>query len=314
MKWTEELRNTASKQHGLLTRAQLAELGVSRSAVSREAASGRLERVTPRVFRVSGSAATSQQRAMAAALDLPGAVAGVSAASMWRIPGYVLEPVQVLGTRRPNRGRDRPGWAHSSVRLKDEDITRLDDIPVTTPVRTLRDLAGRVHPERLSQACDRMLSTRTLRLGTLHAALEDLPLRGGAPGTAEMRRLILARPDGYRPADSNLERRFEQILADADEVAFERQVVVGDDGGVIGRVDFLDRDLGVIVEVQSHLFHTGLVDVARDKERVERLRRAGWIVVLVTDEEVFHRKAEVVARVRTARAAARRRKQVPSVP
>lgn len=250
---------------------------------------------------------------MAAALDLPGAVAGLSAAAMWKIPGFFLEPVQVLGTRTPHRGRDRTGWAHSSVRLTEADVIVLDGIPVTTPVRTLRDLAGRVHPEKLSQICDRFLSQRLLRLETLHEALGDLPKRGGAPGTAEMRALILARPDGYRPADSNLELRFERVIADAGEVPFERQVVVGDEDGVIGRVDFLDRRLKVIVEVQSHLFHTGLVDAARDAERIARLRRAGWIVVTVTDEEVWHRRDVVAARIRAARAAARR-KLVPAVP
>lgn len=250
---------------------------------------------------------------MLACLDIRGAVALYSAAAVWQIPGFSLEPVHVLATRSPHRDRERAGRMHSSVRLRDEDVIVLDGIPVTTPVRTLRDLAGRVHPEKLSQTCDRFLSQRLLRLDTLHAALGDLPLRGGAPGTAEMRTLILARPDGYRPADSNLELRMEKVLAEAGEAPFERQVVVGDDDGVIGRVDFLDRRLKVIVEVQSHLFHTGLVDAARDAERIDRLRRAGWIVVLVTDEEVWHRKAEVVARIRAARAAARR-KLAHSVP
>jgi very-short-patch-repair endonuclease len=244
---------------------------------------------------------------MTACLDGQGAVAASSAAAIWQIPGFFLEPVHVLATRSPHRDRARAGRMHSSVRLREEDVVVIDGIPVTTPVRTLRDLAGRLHRDRLSQTCDRMLSTRVLRLESLHAALGDLPLRGGAPGTAEMRKLILARPDGYRPADSNLELRFERVLADAGEAPFERQVVVGDAEGVIGRVDFLDSGLRVIVEVQSHLFHTGLVDAARDAERIARLRLAGWIVVLVTDEEVWHRKAEVVARVRAARAAARRK-------
>ena len=149
-----------------------------------------------------------------------------------------------------------------------------------------------------------MISQRLIRLPEPACALDELPLRGGAPGTAALRHLILARPDGYRPADSNLELRFESILEEAGEAPFARQVEVGDDDGLIGRVDFLDRDLGVIVEVQSALFHSGLVDAARDAERLARLRRAGWIVIEVTDEEVWHRKAEVVARVRSARSAA----------
>jgi very-short-patch-repair endonuclease len=303
----DDLIDLARRQHGVVARRQLTELGVSRWAVARALDSGRLERVTVRVLRIPGAPTTPLQRAMIACLDVKGAVAAQSAAAMWRLPGFFLEPVHVLATRSPHRDRGREGRMHSSQRLRDEDLTLLDGIPVTTPVRTLRDLAGRVHPKKLSQVCDRMLSTRILRLETLHGALGDLPLRGGAPGTAEMRRLILDRPDGYRPADSNLELRFEEIIDEVGEVPFERQVEVGDDEGPIGRVDFLDRRLRVVVEVQSHQFHTGLVDAARDAERIRRLRRAGWTVVLVTDEEIWHRKAEVVARVRAARAAARRK-------
>ena len=158
-----------------------------------------------------------------------------------------------------------------------------------------------------------MLSQRLIRLSELHALFDELSRRGGAPGTAALRHLILARPDGYRPADSNLELRFESILEEAGEAPFARQVEVGDEHGLIGRVDFLDRDLGVIVEVQSALFHSGLVDAARDAERLARLRRAGWIVIEVTDEELWYRKVEVIARVQAARAQARQAKLARSV-
>jgi very-short-patch-repair endonuclease len=302
-----DLIDLARRQHGVVARRQVTELGVDRWRVARALESGRLERVTTRVLRIPGSPATPQQRAMIACLDVNGVVAAQSAASMWEVPGFFLEPVHVLATRSPHRDRERAGRMHSSLRLREEDLTSLDGIPVTTPVRTLRDLAGRVHPEKLSQVCDRMLSRRLLRLETLHDALAALPSRGGAPGTAEMRTLILDRPDGYRPADRNLELRFEAIVEKAGDAPFERQVVVGDSDGPIGRVDFLDRRFRVVVEVQSHLFHTGLVDAARDAERIQRLRRAGWIVVLVTDEEIWHRKAVVIARVRAARAAASRK-------
>jgi very-short-patch-repair endonuclease len=308
MNRSHDLIDLARRQHGLVARRQLTQLGISRWAVTRALDSGRLERLTPRVLRIAGSQNTAHQRAMTACLDVQGSVAASSAAAMWQMPGFFLEPVHVLATRQPHRDAKRAGPMHSSIRLCDEDVMTLDGIPVTTPVRTLRDLAGRVHAEKLSQVCDRMLSQRLLRLAALHALLDDLPLRGGAPGTAAMRRLVLARPDGYRPADSNLERRFETIVEEAGEAPFERQVEVGDDEGCIGRVDFLDRDLGVIVEVQSHLFHGGLVDAARDAERVARLRRAGWIVLEVTDEEVWHRKSDVIARVRAARTAARHTK------
>ena len=55
-----------------------------------------------------------------------------------------------------------------------------------------------------------------------------------------------------------------------------------------------------MVEVQSDLFHSGLVDRARDRERIARLRRAGWIVVEISEHEIWYRKDQVVAKVRGA--------------
>jgi very-short-patch-repair endonuclease len=257
------------------------------------------------VLRIGGAADGAAQRAMAATLDVPGsAVALFSAAAMWQLPGFALEPVHVLTTRCPHRDRARVGRMHSTVRMATSDVTTLDCIPVTTPLRTLHDLAGRLHPERLSLVCDRMLNARLLRLDALRSSAADLPSRGGGRRASALRRLILDRPPGYQPAESNVERRFEQIIDRAGEAPFERQADLGDDADWIGRVDFVDRGLRVVVEVQSALFHGGLLDRERDAVRVEGLRRAGWIVVEVTDDEVWNHQAVVVARVRAARARA----------
>jgi very-short-patch-repair endonuclease len=301
MRSQEALRDLVQRQHGLVGRKQLAELGFDRSAVARAVASGRLERLSPRVLRLGGSADTPSQRAMAATLDVPGsAVSMYSAAGMYRLPSFSLEPVHVVASRRPHRDRAHLGRMHSSVRISEEEISRLDGIPVTNPLRTLHDLAARIHPDRLGLVCDRMLSRRLLRLESLHASVEEMT-RGDRRGTKAMRMLALARPAGYRPAESNLERRFERIIEQAGEAPLERQVDLGDDDGWIGRVDFADRRAGVVVEVQSSMFHAGLVDRARDAVRLERLRRAGWIVVEVTEDEIWNRPAVVVARVRSAR-------------
>ena len=298
----EALRILTSRQHGVVSRRQLADLGFSSHAVIHAVASGSLRRVNDRVLVLCGSADTLLQRTMAAALDVSnGAVALHSAAAMWHGPGFRVEPVHVLTDRRPHRGSPHLGVVHSTVRWTSDEATTLDGVPVTTPLRTLRDLAGRVHPDLLSRTCDRWLSTHLLRLTQLHALAADLPRRGGAAGTRAMRELIGQRPPGYRPAESNLERRFEKILADAGETPFERQVDLGDDEGWIGRVDFVDRTDRIVVEVQSDLFHSGLLDRARDRERIRRLRRAGWIVVEITEHEVWHRREVVVAKVRAAR-------------
>jgi very-short-patch-repair endonuclease len=299
----DALRILTARQHGAVSRRQLADLGFTNHAVAHALAIGQLRRASDRVLLLGGSSDTIQQRTMAAALDVPsGAVAVYSCAALWRAPGFRVEPVHVLTTRRPHRGGHHLGVVHSTVRWAAEDVTELDGVPVTTPIRTLRDLAGRIHPEKLSLTCDRWLSSGVVHLEDLHALAADLPTRGGARGTQAMRRLIAARPPGYRPVESGLERRFESILAEAGDAPFERQVDLGDDDGWIGRVDFLDRVNRVVVEVQSDLYHAGLVDRARDRDRMARLRRAGWTVIEVTEHEVWYRKDIVLAKVRSARA------------
>ncbi|HEY6532079.1 MAG TPA: hypothetical protein VIY72_07235 [Acidimicrobiales bacterium] len=297
-----ELHRLTGQQHGLVSRRQLTELGYTASGVAQLVRSHRLERISERVFRVRGSAPTPDQRAMASALDVSGgAVAMHSAASLWGMPGFTLEPLHVLADRSRCRGVERVGRPHSSIRFGPDDVASLRSIPVTTPLRTLRDLAGRIHPDRLDLVCERMLSARLIRLEALHRLGADLPVRGGAPGTRTLRRVIEARPPGYRPAESNLERRFEQILDRAGDESFERQVDLGDAEGWIGRVDYLDRRSRVVVEVQSDLFHGAPRDRRVDRKRIDRLRRAGWTVVEVFESEIWHAPEAVLTKVRTAR-------------
>ena len=125
----DDLLDLAGRQHGVVARRQLTELGMSRWSVTRAVESRRLERVTPRVLRIPGSAGTTQQRAMIACLDVQGVVAAQSAAAMWGIPGFLRELVHVLATRSPHRDPHRAGPMHSSVRLRDEDVTTIEEHP-----------------------------------------------------------------------------------------------------------------------------------------------------------------------------------------
>jgi very-short-patch-repair endonuclease len=302
MTWHEEMREIAARQHGLVGRRQLADLGVPTSSLASAITTGRLQRLSSRVLRLGGSADTPEQRAMAAALDVAGgAVALFSAAALWELPGFSLEPVHVLTHRLPHRGGHHLGRMHSSVRFGPDDVTTIRGIPTTTPLRTLEDLAGRIHFDRLDLICERMLARRLLRLDALHGLVASLPPRAGSPGKRALLHLASSRPEGYRPAGSSLERRFEAILERAGELPFERQVDLGDEAGWIGRVDFVDRSHLVVVEIQSDLFHSGRVDRDRDSARFSRLRRAGWTVVEITEFEVWHRPDAVLTRVRSAR-------------
>jgi very-short-patch-repair endonuclease len=116
-----------------------------------------------------------------------------------------------------------------------------------------------------------------------------------------LRDLLDERGDGYVPPASNLEARFASIVAEAGLPEMRRQVDSGGDRWV-GRVDFRDARLPLVVEVQSEAFHTALTDRVADEARLAALRRAGFEVVEVTEAQVWHRPREVVHLEREARA------------
>lgn len=301
----------AARQHGAISRRQLREAGLTSHAVRHAVASGRLAWMSPRVLVVPGAAPTSIQRVWAAALDSTGGVVALqSALAVWGVPGWLLEPVHLLTTRSPHRGGRHLGVVHSTVRLSSDDIGEIDGLLVTTPVRTLVDMAGRMRPGRIADLCDDLLRRRLMTTEQLHGAVADLPRRGGTGGCGLLRQLAAERPVGHRWTDSKLERRFEQVLERAGEPSFERQVDIGDDDGWIGRVDFADRRLKIVVEVQSERFHSSLSDRRRDAARIARLRAAGWVVLEITEEDLFRRPEVVVHQVREVRARARARHRV----
>ncbi len=106
---------------------------------------------------------------------------------------------------------------------------------------------------------------------------------------AKLRQLVDDRPLDYRPPESNLEARVAEVLTSAFEPPLERQVDLGDDDDWLGRVDYLDRELRIVFEIQSDLFHSSVSDRARDRARRERLEAAGWLVVEIPEFDVWHR-------------------------
>src|SRR5688572_6431224 len=77
----------ARRQHGVVTRAQLEELGVGRSAVTEWSARGRLHRVHRGVYAVGHLSLTRNGRFMAAVLACGegAALSHLSAAVLWEI-------------------------------------------------------------------------------------------------------------------------------------------------------------------------------------------------------------------------------------
>lgn len=292
------LNALAERQHGLVARRQVDALGMTRRAWRHRLQRGDWETVTDRVARRTGSPPTERQTALAYVLDAgPSAyVSHHSAAALWDMPGFRLQPVHVM-TARAGRVRSPLATLHLPRHLPDPFATTLDEVPVVRPSLLLLQLAAVVHPARLLRLFDGLWSRRLLSARSVRAELDALMHRG-RPGTAALRALLDSLPADYTPTASGLESRFASIVADHALPRMRRQVDLGDHERWCGRVDFVAVDLPLVVEVDSDRFHRALSNEADDAERQRRLEEAGFVVVRVNERQVWHRPAEVVADVR----------------
>jgi hypothetical protein len=298
----DSLFHLSARQHGLIGVAQAAAEGVSRAARRHAVATGRLELVSDRVLRVPGVPMSDRQRVMVAVLDTsrPAYACWSTGAALWGVPGHRLLPAHVVrAAGRSGRRRTDLAVLHEMAGLDRRHVTVVHDIPCVRPEVLVLQFCASTHPARAASVLDNLWRRRLLSGPSTRATLDDLA-RSGRAGVQVLRELLDKRGDDYVPPASNLERRFMAVMERAGEPPMRPQV---DSGGEhwVGRVDFRDDRLPLVVEVQSETYHSALVDKEHDERRLAALRDAGLEVVEVTDEQVWHRPDEVLASVRSAR-------------
>lgn len=302
----EDVHALAARQHAAVARWQLAGVGLDAQWARRRVRAG--DWCTAggrgRVLVRAGAPRTPEQLLHVAVLDAgPGAVASHrSAAWLWGLPGFDLDPLDVLRPRRP--GHHRSGRHAPRLWLPHHE-TEVWAIPCASLPITIFQLAGLPLPvRRMRRLVHTVVGRSPGTLPLLHRTLDEVAERG-RPGITTMRTLLDELPIGSRPAGSGAELRFEELLAEAGEPPFERQVDLGGSEW-IGRFDHRCPETGLIVEVQSDPFHTAPEDIERDERRRAELLAAGAPEVLfIWDDQIWRRPWEVVPAVRAARARAR---------
>ena len=281
----------AERQHGVVGRRQLRELGRSFHLIDAMGDSPHWTAVTDQVFRRVGAPQSTEHRVMAAVLDagVGALLSHQSGASWWGVPGCSLEPLQVCRTGSSRRTCDL-AVVHRVRELPDRWRTELRGVPVARPELIALQLFAVCADERAERLVDRMWSMRLLSGRSIHAFLDELGRRG-RNGTRGLRAYFEQRGIHYTPPASNVEARAMQLFRDAG-LEMRRQV---DSGGElwVGRVDFRHVRLPLIVEIQSEAHHSALLDREADRRRREALETAGFVVVELTDEQIWTRPWEV---------------------
>ncbi|MGZ6675468.1 MAG: type IV toxin-antitoxin system AbiEi family antitoxin domain-containing protein [Solirubrobacteraceae bacterium] len=178
-------------QWGVVSVAQLRELGVGRSAITRRVNAGQLHRLHPGVYTLGHTALRAEGHRLAAVLACgPGAVLSHrSAASHW---GLLRTDQTRIDVTAPRGRHGAPGIRlHRSRSLDAQDTTHHGGIPITSVSRTLLDLASTARPSELERA---LAQTERLRLYDHRAIQATIARNNGHRGTQ-----VLARATSRTP-------------------------------------------------------------------------------------------------------------------
>jgi very-short-patch-repair endonuclease len=195
----------AGRQHGVVTLAQLLELGLTRGAVEGRMRRGRLLPLYRGVYAVGHRALTENGRLIAAVYAC-GAGALLSHRSAGALHGLLRSDTRRIDVTVPHARTARAGIAlHRSRSIHPDDRADVDSVPTTSIARTLVDLADVLSEERLAKAVQQAEIVRVFDLRQLERALARVP---GRRGRHRLHRVLAA----YRPEPHLLRSRAERRL------------------------------------------------------------------------------------------------------
>lgn len=288
----DRIGELAEAQHGVVSRRQLLELGMGRGAVEDRVARNQLRRVRWGVYAVGHRPTSRESRWMVAVLSGgPGAVLSHrSAGSLWRIlPLMSIVPEVTKATRC-----ERPDLKAHRAALRADEITCLEGIPVTSPPRTILDIAALSTLRQLERALNEMEVRGITDKLSVQDLLERYPRKRG---TAKLRSLFADEAVLRGITREEFEKRFAAVLAGTDLPQPRRNAHLAVDGRFF-EVDCLWAEQRLIVELDGRATHGTPLAFERDKERDRRLMVEGWQVMRITWRQLHDERTRVVADLR----------------
>jgi very-short-patch-repair endonuclease len=279
----------ARRQHGVVARRQLIELGYGAKAIEHRIAKGRLHPTWRGVYAIGRPALTQKGRWMAAVLSCGerAFLSHESAAALWRIRRSKDRRIDI--SVLADSVRRRPDIAlHRRSSLERADITHCDAIPVTTPICTLIDLAIVLDPSALEAAINEADKCDLTDPEELRSTLDVMKPR---PGVRVLRKLLDA--STFRLTDSELERLFLRTARKAG-------LPPPNTGCWINgfKVDFYWPDLRLVVETDGLRYHRTSAQQARDRHRDQVHIAAGDTPLRFTHGQIRYKPGNVEATLR----------------
>lgn len=247
----------ARRQYDVIARRQLLEIGFSSGAITHRLANGRLHPLFDGVYAV-GRPDVSREGVWMAAVLACGPDTFLSHGCAGELRGLSPTGARIEVTIRGSSHRGVRGITiHRRPTLPDRDFGTHRGIPVTSPLRTLLDLATRLAPDRLEALVN---DADRLDLVDPESLRAELAARPGERGVRPLR-AVLDRHT-YRLTESELERRFLRLVRAAGLPLPRTQARVNG-----YRADFFWPELGLVVETDGLRYHRTAARQALDNRR-----------------------------------------------
>jgi very-short-patch-repair endonuclease len=206
-----------------------------------------------------------------------------TAAQAWGLTMGPTLPIDV--TTSTDHGRKHRQITTHRMLLAPLDALLRDNLRLTTPSRTIVDLAATLQGRALRETVERAQDLRRFDPNDIRETLARGPRR---PGTRRLHDLITVLAPDEDNARSHLERRFLALVRKArlpkpacnHEIAGRRR-------------DFAWPDQRLVVETDGYRYHSSRQAKRRDNRRDRELTALGWRPVRFTYEEIAFEPGEV---------------------
>ena len=290
----EVIVKLASAQHGLVTRVQLMQAGVSRHIIDRRMKMGLLRALHAGVYQVGAVSAPHAREAAALLACGGGLISHASAAALWEmLPPQPNNPVDVTLADARHSGRRAGIRRHRQFVAKDE-IAVACGLPMTSRARTIFDLSTTLAGRELERALaagervDPDLRDRVRALMCRYA---------GHGGITVLRDLI----ESKEPAAFTRSPPEEQLLMMIRRSGLPVPELNCDIRGF--EVDCYWRQAKLVVEVDGFAYHRSRSAFIRDRQRDSALAAAGirvlrlsWHQLVNEQERTLVQLAQALAR------------------
>jgi hypothetical protein len=275
----------AERQYGLITRAQLIGLGVGPGGIEHRLRLGRLHLVHRGVYAVGQRRLPREARWLAAVLSYGphGVLSHRAGGAHWQL----IRDAGWCEVTVPARRRVQRGVLVHEAKLRPDEITVHQGIPVTTVPRTLFDLAAVLRPRQLERAINEAEVRHLWDELSLEHLLERYPRRAGS---RTVRAALHKRRSGTTVTRSDLEEMFVELV---DEAGLPRPEINALVEG--NEVDAVWRAARLVVELDGRDTHRTAAAFEADRERDRLLVAAGWRAIRVTSRQMSETRDRLIA-------------------